>query len=109
MERGPPGVVAWEAGAAPKGPPEEHAMARLFYMECIGMAAVAWGACSASAQVFTGLGNAPGGQTSEAFGVSADGSTVVGFSGVAYRWTRNGGYQLLGTLPPHTRSQGMAT
>jgi probable HAF family extracellular repeat protein len=46
-----------------------------------------------------------GGSESEAFGVSADGSVVVGWAynaagqTRAFRWTASGGMQDLGTLP----------
>ena len=64
-----------------------------------------WGT-SAQAASFSGLGRLPGrGTTSVAFGVSADGSTVVGQSGdrrnnfEAFRWTEAGGMVGLGDLP----------
>ena len=52
-----------------------------------------------------GLGDLPGGPfTSQAIGISADGSTVVGSSfsapgGQAFRWTSGGGMVGLGDLP----------
>jgi probable HAF family extracellular repeat protein len=55
---------------------------------------------------FQGLGDLPGGSSfSQAFGVSADGSVVVGRSPgqnigrEAFRWTETGGMQALGDLP----------
>jgi probable HAF family extracellular repeat protein len=51
------------------------------------------------------LGTLSGGNSSEAWGVSADGSVVVGkaynaaVQGRAFRWTASGGMQDLGTLP----------
>ncbi|MFO0837161.1 MAG: hypothetical protein U1D55_01435 [Phycisphaerae bacterium] len=61
------------------------------------------------AQTFTGLGFLPGGSSSAARGVSADGSVVVGdsgpaFGGVGFRWTLAGGMQGLGTLAGGTYS-----
>ncbi len=60
----------------------------------------------ASAASFQGLGDLPGGNFgSIAFGVSADGSTVVGYSNSAngsveaFRWTQSGGIVGLGDLP----------
>ncbi len=52
----------------------------------------------------TWLGVPPGGSSSEAWGVSADGRVVVGRASVAgyhraFRWTASGGMQDLGTLP----------
>ncbi len=56
-----------------------------------------------------------GASASEAFGVSGDGSTVVGWThgnngfGQAFRWTQGGGLQGLGFLRPNgTRSQAEA-
>ena len=55
-------------------------------------------------QSLTWLGTLPGGNRSEAFGVSADGAVVVGrarnAAGLdrAFRWTASGGMQDLGTL-----------
>ncbi|MBY0307126.1 MAG: hypothetical protein K2Q09_00145 [Phycisphaerales bacterium] len=67
---------------------------------CVGWLAV-FGA--AGAQVFTGLGQAPGGTTSKGAGVSADGSVVVGTAQVggvtrAFRWTSGGGVVLLAPI-----------
>jgi probable HAF family extracellular repeat protein len=62
-------------------------------------------ALAASDYSFQGLGDLPGGGfDSRAFGISDDGSTVVGESEVgqrteAFRWTRNGGMQGLGQYP----------
>lgn len=60
---------------------------------------------SAPAASFMGLGYLPGGQSmSRAYGLSADGSVVVGQSDSergpqAFRWTRDGGMVGLGDLP----------
>jgi probable HAF family extracellular repeat protein len=71
----------------------------------------AWLALQASATAqpeFRGVGHLPGGQFQGApYGVSADGSTVVGVSedgdpfsaGVAFQWTRQEGMSSLGRLP----------
>ena len=54
--------------------------------------------------LFRSLGTLPGGNRSEAFGVSADGAVVVGraqnaaYYARAFRWTASGGMQDLGTL-----------
>src|SRR5437868_8949206 len=69
-------------------------------------------ACSASpAQTFTGLGVLPGGNSSQATAISADGTAVTGFSDTpggprAFRWTASGGMVGLGTLPQATSSYG---
>ena len=63
--------------------------------------------CVSTAAVFTGLGDLPGGAYySKATGVSADGSTVVGYARAgndshyeAFRWTFGGGIAPLGDLP----------
>lgn len=57
-----------------------------------------------------GVGFLPGGAYSEAYGVSTDGSVVVGRSGSssgtqAFRWTQAGGVVGLGFLPGGTYSQ----
>jgi len=68
------------------------------------LATVAW------SQSITWLGTL-GGRESEAYGVSADGSVVVGWSynaawqSRAFRWTAAGGMQDLGTLPGGNRSE----
>jgi probable HAF family extracellular repeat protein len=65
---------------------------------------VAWAAQPSLAQRLTWLGTLPGGNWSEATGVSADGSVVVGTADNAvghrhaFRWTAAGGMQDLGTL-----------
>jgi probable HAF family extracellular repeat protein len=62
------------------------------------MATVAW------SQSITWLGTLPGGSSSEAWGVSADGAVVVGWSynaarqARAFHWVASGGMQDLGTL-----------
>ena len=66
-----------------------------------------WASAPASAGIvsFQGLGDLPGGSfESQAFGVSADGSVVVGWSRSdpnieAFRWTSGGGMVGLGDLP----------
>jgi probable HAF family extracellular repeat protein len=74
----------------------------------LALALLAFTGISAHAQLFTPLGFAPGSNSSYAFGVSADGSTVVGLSNAAFRWTRAAGFQNLGTLPGGLSSQAMA-
>jgi len=55
---------------------------------------------AAQAASFTGLGFLPGGISSSAAGVSADGSVVVGSSdNQAFRWTQSDGLVGLGFLP----------
>lgn len=63
----------------------------------------------------TNLGVLDGGDRSLGYGISADGTTVVGwsrslsFAGFhAFRWTRTGGMQDLGVLPGGTNSQSFA-
>jgi uncharacterized membrane protein len=46
-----------------------------------------------------GLGYLPGGSSSDAFGLSADGSTIVGYSIEAFLWTSRGGMVGLGVTP----------
>jgi probable HAF family extracellular repeat protein len=59
------------------------------------------------------LGLLPGGTFSDARGINADGSVVVGFAGDsadhnrAFRWTNSGGMASLGVLPGMTDSWGM--
>ena len=66
---------------------------------------VAWAAQPSLAQQLIWLGTLPGGFWSDAYGVSADGSVVVGYAHnaagqwSAFRWTAAGGMQDLGTLP----------
>jgi probable HAF family extracellular repeat protein len=65
---------------------------------------VAWAAQPSLAQQLIWLGTLPGGFWSDAYGVSADGSVVVGWAANAkewsraFRWTAAGGMQDLGTL-----------
>jgi probable HAF family extracellular repeat protein len=67
-------------------------------------AVVAWAALPSLAQQLIWLGTLPGGFWSDAYGVSADGSVVVGYAHnaagqwSAFRWTAAGGMQDLGTL-----------
>src|SRR5690349_14084216 len=63
---------------------------------------------SASGQSLTGLGHLPSATSSFAMGVSADGLVVVGLSDRAFRWSRTGGMQDLGTLPLGITSQATA-
>ena len=69
------------------------------------IAALLPGVAHATAPSFQGLGDLPGGIfDSRAFGVSADGSVVVGESSSAsgteaFRWTSGGGIAGLGDLP----------
>ena len=54
---------------------------------------------SVQAQTIIGIGVLPGSTSSYAYGVSGDGSTVVGVSGtMAFRWTTGSGIQDLGKL-----------
>ncbi len=59
-----------------------------------------------------GLGLLPGGAFSDARGINADGSVVVGYAGDsanrnrAFRWTNSGGMRSLGVLPGMTDSFG---
>jgi len=71
------------------------------------LAGLVWASPALAAAMFQGLGDLPGGSTySKAFGVSADGSTVVGESKStsgsneleAFRWTALDGMQGLGDL-----------
>src|SRR5262245_50624901 len=78
---------------------------RVSILAIVALAAVAVLALPAAAQSFSGLGDLAGGQVySEAWGVSADGATVVGatiiegnvlFGGTyaAFRWTAAGGME----------------
>ncbi len=77
-------------------------------------ALVVLSAAVAKGQGLTVLGSLPGGfAASEASGVSADGSVVVGSSGAeptmrAFRWTRVGGLEGLGALTAGGASQAYA-
>ncbi len=71
---------------------------------CTGVALSLFLAGSAGAASFQGLGALPGGSSSAAYGISSDGSTVVGDSSSsggrqAFRWTIGGGMEGLGQLP----------
>lgn len=77
---------------------------------CLWVASLLLAAGGARAQLFTGLGTVQGTSSSSAFGVSADGSVVVGVSGtpsaaglvvelgLPFRWTQSGGMQGLGLV-----------
>jgi probable HAF family extracellular repeat protein len=71
----------------------------------LGALVLAWMATAGWSQSLTWLGTLPGGTYSVAYGVSADGSVVVGVADNAsgddraFRWTASGGMQDLGTLP----------
>jgi probable HAF family extracellular repeat protein len=70
---------------------------------------ICWNATSA---VFSGLGFLPGQNSSQAFGLSGDGKTVVGASGnQAFRWTEADGMQPLGFLSggSYSRAMGVST
>ncbi len=75
---------------------------------------VAWAALPSLAQRLIWLGTLPGGFWSDAYGVSADGSVVVGYAHnaagqwSAFRWTAAGGMQDLGTLPGGDGSEATA-
>lgn len=64
----------------------------------------------------TGLGFRPGDMSSQATGISADGTVVTGNSEdpsghwVAFRWTRSTGIESLGTLPgqPYSHAEGVS-
>ncbi len=69
---------------------------------------------SADAVDIFNLGVLPGGTSANSFGISGDGSTVVGNSGSsdglrAFRWRSGSGMENLGVLPGGTDSRGRAT
>jgi len=70
----------------------------------LAVAVLALAACGpAGAASFRGLGFLPGHNTSDGWGISADGSVIVGVSGSntdweAFRWTSSGGMSPLGHL-----------
>jgi probable HAF family extracellular repeat protein len=71
----------------------------------LALIAVTGAAAPALGETFMGLGFATGanGVASESYGISGDGSVVVGACGVATsacRWTQGTGWQLIGNLPP---------
>src|SRR6266849_4422667 len=71
-------------------------------------AAILFLAGSAAAQSFQGLGSLPGASWSGSNGVSADGSTVVGYSGqTGFRWTAALGMQDLGATGAFTSSNAI--
>jgi probable HAF family extracellular repeat protein len=67
----------------------------------VGLACVIMAGPPAAAQSFRGLGTLNG-FDSEALGISADGTTVVGHSSVAFRWTEATGMVAIG--PPNENS-----
>ena len=77
--------------------------ARWWHALWLVWAVVAWAALPSLAQQLIWLGTL-GGRESEAWGISADGSVVVGeaenpaWQRRAFRWTAAGGMQHLGTL-----------
>lgn len=85
--------------------PARHAL-----LACVALAAVS-PFREAHAQSIRDLGVLPGFAASRAFGVSADGATVVGTSkpsagpGRAFRWTAAGGMEELGSLRPEWSSR----
>lgn len=72
---------------------------------CAGLAALALAAGAAASPSFVGLGRLPGDTESRAFGISPDGSVVVGRSGISpanaesSRWTAGSGLVGLGDRP----------
>ena len=67
-----------------------------------------------SAGSMQSLGSLPGGPSSAAYGVSGDGTTVVGSSGgfttgMAFRWRSGTGMEALGALPGHQTSTARAS
>jgi probable HAF family extracellular repeat protein len=90
----------------------EKVWKKLFAFVVAGLLAVilASGECAAQAS-FQGLGDLPGGTfESRAYGVSADGNTVVGYSdsgsAEAFRWTAASGIHGLGFLPVSISANG---
>jgi probable HAF family extracellular repeat protein len=83
--------------------PRGAACSRVLQWMVVGMVLLA-GAESAHGQQLIWLGTLPGGNSSYAYGVSANGSVVVGWAENAsrqrraFRWTAAGGMQDLGTL-----------
>ncbi len=86
-----------------------HAIAAVL---AVGLAALAPEA--ARAQTFQGLGFLPGDTSSQAFGVNANGSVVVGQGAtgttntLGFLWTAAGGMVSLGSLPPANGSNATA-
>src|SRR5690242_575787 len=84
---------------------------RLFVCLLVAIVLVAAAPAISLAQSFQGLGFLPGQAASQALGVSADGSVVVGGSGPAgstqsqaFRWTASTGMVGLGFLPGYNSS-----
>jgi probable HAF family extracellular repeat protein len=81
---------------------------------CILLAIGLVPARSALAQSLTGLGTLPGNNMTQARGVSADGSVVVGISGTdhnywrAFRWTRGDGMEDLAPGAPFTFAEAIS-
>ena len=76
-------------------------MARCAFMITVLFASAA----SAATPSFQGLGTLPGSTGSAAWGISPDGSTVVGSVGSqGFRWTSSGGMQGIGNLPGRSNS-----
>src|SRR5262249_29892207 len=68
----------------------------------------------AAAQTLTGMGTLPGDTSSQALGVSADGSVVVGIGGIgggythAVRWTREEGPQNIAPASPFAHAHAVS-
>lgn len=89
----------------PYGVVRHHAVLRFITFGLIGVVALFGSHVASAAPVFMGLGELPGGiLESRAFGISADGSTIVGDSRSAtglqaFRWRLETGMVGLGDLP----------
>jgi probable HAF family extracellular repeat protein len=76
---------------------------------CIAISALVLISSPSSADDFGGLGFLPSTTSSTANGISADGTVVVGYSGLqAYSWTETGGMVGLGFLPGQSFSNAIA-